>query len=289
MKKMFLILAMLIFASQAMAGTVTLTLSQDTNDCAANIVEVYYSSANDISGFGLVITADTNGAVITSVDGYHEGDSSTANGKGFGIFPESFSTYLDAADPNWNEPNYTPVAPNTAPGAAGTGIGTDTVILEMGALYEDTNEPNKVGLLCTFTVDVNCLVSITADSTRGNIVLADTTEATLVGGGATFVVGSGVCGGPPPCPNTVPACWSYATQCNGDSDGDGDVDTSDWPYFRDGFAKSHPQALYAANVCADYNRDGVIDTVDWPKFRDYFAKVPPATCPTGDLNGVYCP
>jgi len=82
-----------------------------------------------------------------------------------------------------------------------------------------------------------------------------------------------------------PDCWNYPTQCHGDSDGDGDVDTVDWPYFRDGFGKTYPNPGY--EPCGDYDRDGDIDTVDWPQFRDNFGKIPAADCPPGDLNGIY--
>ena len=280
MKKMFLILAMLIFASQAMAGVVTLTINQDMNDTASRIGELRYSSPNDISGFGLKITAD-NGALITSVTADHEGDSSTANGKGFGIFPESFATFLDAQSPDWGDGNYVPVAPNTAPGAAGTGLDTNTVILEMGALYEDYNEPNLAGRLCVFTVSADCNVTVTADSTRGNVVLADTTEAGFTGDTTLIKASWGW---------DYPDCWDYTTQCHADVDANSTVDTDDWPAFRDGFGGVHPDSDYLANPCGDYNRDGIIDTDDWPQFRDNFGEIPESNCvPGDDAHEVYKP
>lgn len=35
-----------------------------------------------------------------------------------------------------------------------------------------------------------------------------------------------------------PDCWDYATQCHGDYDADNDVDTVDWPHFRDNFGRT---------------------------------------------------
>jgi hypothetical protein len=78
-----------------------------------------------------------------------------------------------------------------------------------------------------------------------------------------------------------PNCWNHPTQCHGDSDGDGDVDTVDWPPFRDGFGSSYPDPNYLAHLCADYDRDGDIDTVDWPQFRDNFGSSPDANCQCG--------
>jgi len=86
-----------------------------------------------------------------------------------------------------------------------------------------------------------------------------------------------------------PACWDYPTQCYGDADGSGSVDTPDWPVFRDGFSSSYPDTFYINCACADFDRDGDIDSADWPEFRDWFSKQPPADCPQGDINGIFKP
>ena len=86
-----------------------------------------------------------------------------------------------------------------------------------------------------------------------------------------------------------PACWDYAAQCHGDYNEDDDVDTVDWPTFRDGFGRFYPHPIYTVNACADHDRDGDIDTVDWPHFRDNFGGTPAADCPPGDINRVHEP
>ena len=79
---------------------------------------------------------------------------------------------------------------------------------------------------------------------------------------------------------SVPPCWLCDTQCQGDIDCDGDVDTVDWPTFRDAFGATYPEAHY--NPCGDMDHDGDVDTVDWPQFRDNFQVEPLAGgCPTG--------
>ena len=80
-------------------------------------------------------------------------------------------------------------------------------------------------------------------------------------------------------PVTVPPCWDYPTQCHGDCDGSGDVDTVDWPTFRDAFGYAYPDALY--NPCGDLDHDGDVDTADWPEFRDNFGFSAVADCPGG--------
>ena len=80
-------------------------------------------------------------------------------------------------------------------------------------------------------------------------------------------------------PTTIPLCWDYLTQCHGDTDGDGDVDTVDWPIFRDSFGYAYPSAQY--HPCGDMDHDGDVDTVDWPEFRDNFGYTAPADCTPG--------
>lgn len=77
-----------------------------------------------------------------------------------------------------------------------------------------------------------------------------------------------------------PASWDSPSQCHGDHDDDLDVDTVDWPIFRDGFGSAMPQQRYIDHAAADYDHDGDIDTVDWPIFRDNFGYAVTPDCPT---------
>ena len=80
-------------------------------------------------------------------------------------------------------------------------------------------------------------------------------------------------------PITIPLCWNYLTQCHGDTDDDGDVDTVDWPVFRDAFGYAYPVAQY--HPCADLDHDGDVDTADWPEFRDNFGYPATPDCTPG--------
>ncbi len=80
------------------------------------------------------------------------------------------------------------------------------------------------------------------------------------------------------------SAWHSATQCYGDGNGDGYVDTVDWPAFRDAFGWAYPAASY--DVRGDLDRDGDVDTSDWPVFRDHFGWPAPQDC---RYDGVWPP
>ena len=257
MRRILLIIVMLLLAAPAFAGSVTITAKHLGN----KVVEVnYVADTNVVRAFAFDISVD-NGQTIDDINNFIAGESETGN-IGYGIFPGNFRDYLtvDGGDPCWADGNYTPVAPSGDPGAQG-GIGTGGATVEMGSLYVDSNGPGSSGVLFYITVSGNCTVSMSANATRGGGVDEDGGQIMT-----TFL----------PERVTIPFhCWDYSTQCHGDADGDCDVDTADWPAFRDSFLKVYPDPAY--NICADYNKDGTVNTSDFPEFRDNFLK----TCATG--------
>lgn len=262
-----LIVALCIAGSAA--GAVNLVIVEG-DDCGWFAVD--YTSDANISGLALDITVDVG--VINDVNIQHVG-LNDANGAGFGIFPAAFARVIDPNDPNWGENGYTPVADANNVGALG-GLGASGITIECAALGAAAP---KSGRLIEIQVTTDCTVCVTANATRGNVVLEGGADGGFVGpvcGLVTFPVGW-----------YYPWCWDYSTQCNGDASANGTVDTVDWPVFRDGFGKSYPEPAYETNACGDFNRDGSIDTVDWPKFRDNFGGTPAANCPIGDINGIF--
>jgi len=267
MRKLILILAVLAISVPAMA-----VVTIEVDDIGGGQADIKYSADAAVSGLGLKITL-SGVAKFTAVSPAFRGE-----GAGYGIFPASFNREINPADPNYNDPAYTPVADSGDAGASGTGLGTSVVIVELGALYE-TAGPGLSGTICTITGDASATVTVEEDLTRGGVVYETGAGADiLVTGDQTITVGW-----------PYPACWDYATQCHGDADNNVTVDIADWPAFRDGFAKSYPATQYTANACGDYDRNGVINIADWPEFRDNFAKTPASDCAAGDLNEVYKP
>jgi hypothetical protein len=172
----------LLVAAQAFAGTVSLTVTKKAGTGSERWAYVKYTSdptkpdAN-VSGFGLkVYTADPNAnAKITAIGDYIVGESNSTT-KGYGIFPggiiinDSNGTVTD-----WN----TPIAPSWDPCAMGTGLDTNTIIVELGALYQEGNAPPLSGTLFSVKVDGDCNVCVTGEPLRGNVVLTDSNGAIL--------------------------------------------------------------------------------------------------------------
>jgi len=230
MKKLVMLLAVLI-VTPAFALTVTLVDNGDKT------VDVNYVATGDLTqprAFALVISVN-GGAFIDGVTPKVVGESAPGN-LGFGIFPGT----IDINDVNGHVYSYgTPVAPSGDAGAAGTGIGKSSVILEIGSLYGgargDGNEPNEAGTLCTISIDCNGasgdvnVFAVMETEFRGGIVLEDSSAPAIT------VAPIGIECGPPPCRDRLttteqalydryvaqgkdPSSWCNQFQCRGDAD-----------------------------------------------------------------------
>jgi hypothetical protein len=98
----------------------------------------------------------------------------------------------------------------------------------LGSLYE-TAAPAATGVLCTITVDCDVTqVCVTGNAIRGNVVLEDASEATLV---LPACLAGPFCGGDVCFPSShpdydewiavgSPLSWCGERQCRGDADND---------------------------------------------------------------------
>jgi len=266
-------LALFVIATTAMANNVTLSV-QDRGQGWASIG---YTADANVSGFGLKIDAN-NGAIFTEIKDYNVGEC-TASKKGYGIFPGTIDINETTGYVDYNG---TPVAPNTAPGAASSGIGTGTLIIEMGALWVEPNHPSQSGTLLWVKVDKNCQVCVVTEPIRGNIVFTDVTSDNDANACANVTVECFYVGKVDGCGYTItqaqydmwvtkgkPASWCYKCHCRGDANNDCKISTTDlnrlkaaWP----GFSGTY-------NPECDTNYDGKISTTDlnrlkaaWPGF-----------------------
>ncbi|HDZ69067.1 MAG TPA: hypothetical protein ENH43_01455 [Phycisphaerales bacterium] len=226
MKKIVLAIAVLVLAAPAWAG-VTITATDE----GGGVVAISYASDANVSAFGLDITV-SDGNIIAISD-YFVGESNGV-AQGYGIFPGGI-VIVGGSVTDYN----TPVADAAAKGALG-GLGTSGITIEIGALYEDGNQPALSGILCRVTVDTACTLSVTGNATRGNVVLESATAATLDLTGATGVPVVFECytgpdiaewravGSPPGwCASVNPR------QCHGDADGLSETKGNYWVYVQD--------------------------------------------------------
>lgn len=173
MKKLILVLAMLVASPVFAALDVNLVLVD--SDTVA-VVYTGADSANLPRAFALTVTIDGTGT-FTAINGYKTGESTSAN-PGFGIFPAGIQINSAGTVDDYGSP----LADTADPGAAGTGLGTNTVILELGSLYSGSaNAPLTAGTLCTldFNKGTATQISLATESTyRGGIVLENGTQLT---------------------------------------------------------------------------------------------------------------
>jgi hypothetical protein len=168
-----LIVAAIAIATPAFAAV---TFDAEQLDPNRKVVSIKYSGPSDpnVRAFALDISVDS-GAVIGDIlaDSFFKGE-----GLGYGIFPGRFRDYIDAANPNWVDINYTPVAPGGDPDAAGV-LGSGAITIELGSLYVNGPIP-KSGTLCKLLISssaFDCNITIAANTTRGGVVNEDATAA----------------------------------------------------------------------------------------------------------------
>jgi hypothetical protein len=280
MKKVMLTLAVvLLVCAPALADVI---ISHETVDgkCA---VKYQVTAGEKVRAFALDITVD-GGQTIDAISGFLTGES-TAEAKGYGIFPANFARYITVTGAgeveDWDaDPNYTPVADVNDPGALG-GLGTDGITVELGSLYYPAGDdsdaaPGDEGILFMLDIEEACNVTYELNAMRGGIVLTDPEAAVTVdlqsgpfdpAGGEKFDKSH------PDYPEWEamgkPECWTYTRQCYGDADGlkEGSaktgyayVATADLNTLISAWLVKEPPngpgiATITNGICADFARD----------------------------------
>jgi hypothetical protein len=242
MKKFISIMVVFIAAAPALAE-VAITAADEGD----GVVAISYTSDVNVSAFALDITV-TDGNII-SISDYNVGEC-TESVKGYGIFPGNFKRYIDAGNPNWSDTNYTPVgAVSDYPGDTQPGLGSNGITIELGALYEDGNQPALSGTLCKVKVSKNCTLCVAANVIRGKVVLEDATSVD---------------------PNVTGACTEVSVCCYGDRTDDGDnvPDAADvsglavYLYFNGDPDDGWKATLVAPYECMDLNENTYLDAGD---------------------------
>jgi len=169
---------MVIFVSIPAYGRVIVSC----HDIGGGVAELRYDASEEsvlVRAFALDITVD-GGATFESVFDYKIGES-TSDDSGYGIFPGRFREFIDPNNPNWNHPDYNPLAWLEDPGAL-PGLGSYGITIEMGSLYSGPeNAPLVSDALLRFAVDFNGASRINVDLSlnvpRGGVVMEDASSA----------------------------------------------------------------------------------------------------------------
>jgi hypothetical protein len=174
MKKLILVLAICLMASQTFAVSVYLERQGTTNTVAVKYSDNGTTAATRMRAVALTITAPAGVTLTLDGSSYKTGES-TASSKGYGIYPAQI-----VIDSTGNPTSYgSPLAKSTHPGS-GSGNGTNNVVLEFGSLYDaaavPSAAPEATGTLCTFTVNAgsvsNPVISMVDEDTyRGGLVM----------------------------------------------------------------------------------------------------------------------
>jgi len=273
MKKVLLVLVAIAIATPAMAGV---TLTATATGLTATVGYSWDGTGSKPRAFALTVTASAG--TITTVTPFKVG-ASTAGAPGYGIFPGSI-----VIDGTGNVTSYgTPVEPATLPGASGTGLGTNKVVLALGSLYA-ASVPGDAPLasapnLFTVTGTAAATLTISAEVTyRGGVVGEDAANISVIDKtvaianpacltvGRTFQKGLVVTQTMVNTWNTLgqPSCWCCEAQKYGNADYTGTsvdkVDNKDLNALKKAYGYYAGDTAYIA--CADFDLSGKVDNKD---------------------------
>lgn len=220
MRKLIL-LTVLLLAVPAFADVVI--------TCSPTGVISYDASAESslVRAFALdIVITDANDPNITGV---------TEVNPDYYVYPGSIAIDGGGNVTGWG----TPIAAANAPGVEANGI-----TIELGSLYATgdpyghTTAPNSIDVLGKLQLDGCGVVSISANTARGGVVLEDGTVADINSPGVT-----------------VPCCLFGSCFWKGDANNDGLITPSDVQILIAGWNGPYLP-------CADFNKDGLITPAD---------------------------
>lgn len=227
MKGVALLVTSLVAVSPVL-GTVMISLAPGADPLTADLVMVCDGDDIDTYGSriaGVALEVSVDRGVIEDVYNYKTSGESRVGDKGYGIFPSTITFTGDYAVPCEIADTGTPVVPAThAPDNPG-GLGTNSIVLEFGALYNQgvpDAAPEATTVLCTIQFSEACGVTLATNKPRGGVV--------RIGGEPVTPELMGV-PGPMECMRESapeysrwvrfgrPACWCYRFHCRGDANG----------------------------------------------------------------------
>ncbi|MBN2020049.1 MAG: PEP-CTERM sorting domain-containing protein [Sedimentisphaerales bacterium] len=121
MKSISLLVLLLVLLTSSAGGDVTITATDD----GGGKLRIGYQTTGTIAPVAFALDIQlSNGVTFSNV---------TPLTQCFSYYPGSFRDVINPSDPDWQDPQYLPVAPAYDPGALG-GLGTSGVTIEMASM-----------------------------------------------------------------------------------------------------------------------------------------------------------
>lgn len=189
------------------------------------------------------------------------------------IYPGSIQFAVAGSGETYISSLGTPVAVQDANGG----------VIEMASLYAagDANHPSpppSSGALLSFRATCSGAgpaqtVSLTLDTQRGGVVLKDPNLTPTVNLPANVQV----------CVASTPPCWACPGQPLGDTNGDGNINATDYFNFKKAYGTAyatHPHGTGVGqyNCCCDFNKDTKVNATDYFTFKKNYGKTGLGTC-----------
>ena len=258
MKKVLFALTTLLFVAPVMAVP-------NVDISCEYVGDHWFAIKYDVTGGppkarAFALNISTNLSVIDDIRGFHQGQSSQAGGRRYGIFPGSINwPSPPPAPPVWGDP----VADPLDPGTVGV-LGDPAITVELGSLYDVSipgDAPLNVGTLCEIHVQHSGVPRVPAydaivltiqeeTASRGGIVMEDLSTPTV------SVCGTPIAPAGTPC--AQPVSWTtYPCFMCGDSNNDGVVN---YDIDINALIAAYPfPGAGTYNPNADFNKDGIIN------------------------------
>jgi hypothetical protein len=142
-------------------------------------------------------------------------------------------------------------------------LDTNTVIIELGALYEDGNQPPLSGKLCELKVSECCKMSVVGEATRCGEVGEDAAGAVLEGGSTAVVIDDTNC-------TDVQIDYNCGcATCKGDMSGDGWIMLQDM-YMLIGLLSNAGSPYQIPSTDPNYNDCGDMSGDSWIMLQDMY-------------------
>jgi len=261
MKKFALALLVLAIAVQANAA-VNITMTKGAGADANKVTVAYACTASEeVRAFALQIVVTNKKFSVGSPQ---------AISADYYIYPGSIQFAVTGGGETYISSLGTPVAVQDVNGG----------VIEMASLYaasdpNHTSAPPSSGNLLSFRVICGAAaetVTLSLDTQRGGIVLKDPNVTPTT----NLPQSISICA-------VTPACWNCPGQPLGDTNGDGNINATDYFNFKKAYGTAyatHPHGTGVGqyNCCCDFNKDSKVNATDYFTFKKNYGKTGLGTC-----------